>query len=344
MSKAENTEIGLTDITENKEDIKVSVICITYNHEKFLRECLDSIVCQRTNFPFEIIVHDDKSTDKTIEIIKEYKTRYPHLIVPILEKENQYSKTKSIVEDFALPYAKGKYIAICEGDDKWCDESKLQKQYDFMESHPDYVACFHNTIMHDLSGKNPDQLFNKFKEITELTAEYIFKDRYVHTTSYFIKKEYYKKLEFGRNCWFGDFAILTALFSKGRLSALPEVMSVYNFNNKEGVMKSQVGSSIEKQINSAQVEIDYLNKYNNYTKLNYNDYISNRISNIVIYNVYDNKLLLSKNNKEYNKIRKELLGSAEYKEAFKNRGVKGRIKLFVKYHLPRKIFIKYRGK
>lgn len=344
MSKVVNTKTGSQDIMESKDDIKVSVICITYNHEKFLRECLDSMVCQKTNFPFEIVIHDDKSTDSTIDIIKEYKKKYPNLIVPIFEEENQYSKGKSIIEECAIPYAKGKYVAICEGDDRWCDENKLQKQYDFMESHPDYVACFHNSTIHDLSNKIPDRNFNNFKKTIDLSSSILFKNRYVHTSSYFVKKECYKKLDFGKTLWFGDFVILTSLFTYGKLAILPQVMSVYNNNNLSGVMKSKIEKSIKSQIDSTLIEIKYLEDYNLYFKGKYNREIKDRISYIYIYNIYDNKLLLSKDNKEFRQIKKELLKSDYYKNFMKQSNFKAKIKSFIKYHLPRKIFIRFRGK
>ena len=99
------------------EEIKVSVFCTVYNHEKFLRKCLDGFVKQKTNFGFEVLVHDDVSTDKSREIIEEYYKKYPNIIVPIFAKENLFSKRFPITENILRPRAKGKYYAICEGDD-----------------------------------------------------------------------------------------------------------------------------------------------------------------------------------------------------------------------------------
>ena len=120
----------------------VSISCMTYNHKVFIRQCLDGFMMQRCSFKFEVLIHDDASTDGTQDIIREYETRYPNIIKPIYQKENQYSKGKGV---FLLNIfrAKGKYIALCEGDDYWTDPYKLQKQVDFLESHPDYVMCSH---------------------------------------------------------------------------------------------------------------------------------------------------------------------------------------------------------
>ena len=127
----------------------VSICCLTYNHEKIIRDALDGFVIQRTNFPFEIVVCDDASTDNTQEIIKEYSIKYEGLFKLILLKENVYSKTK--VLPFAthlFPAAEGKYIAECDGDDYWTDCYKLQKQFDFLEKNKEYSMCYHDLIIY----------------------------------------------------------------------------------------------------------------------------------------------------------------------------------------------------
>lgn len=119
----------------------VSVVTLAYNHGKYIRQCLDGFVMQKTDFPFEVIIHDDASMDDTAEIIREYEQKYPDIIKPIYQTENQYSKKVPIGATYLYPKAQGKYIAECEGDDWWTDPNKLQKQVDFMESHPDYLLC-----------------------------------------------------------------------------------------------------------------------------------------------------------------------------------------------------------
>jgi len=116
----------------------VSICCLAYNHEPYIRDCLDGFMIQQTNFDFEVLIHDDASTDKTAEIIREYEKKYPDIIKPIYQTENQYSKRVGITRVFQFPRARGKYIAMCEGDDYWTDPLKLQKQVDFLESNPDY--------------------------------------------------------------------------------------------------------------------------------------------------------------------------------------------------------------
>lgn len=130
-----------------ENEIKVSILCAAYNHQKYIRETLERFINQKTNFKFEVIIHDDASTDKTAEIIREYEIKYPEIIKPIYQKENQYSKNGvSVTRDFLIPKAKGKYVAFCEGDDFWIDDYKLQKQFDYMEEHPDCTLCICNGI------------------------------------------------------------------------------------------------------------------------------------------------------------------------------------------------------
>lgn len=115
----------------------VSVCCITYNHQKYIRVCLDGILSQETDFDYEIVIHDDASTDNTLAIIKEYQQQYPDLIKVIAQKENVYSKNLNPIS-FALPHCKGNYIALCAGDDYWCDKEKLRTQKNFLEQNQDY--------------------------------------------------------------------------------------------------------------------------------------------------------------------------------------------------------------
>ena len=128
----------------NNDDIMVSVILVSYNEEKYIKEALDSIVRQKTTFKFEIICHDDASTDKTSQYIREYYEKYPDIIVPVIQSDNKMQKGHQIVTEFCYPLVRGKYISYCDGDDYWDDENKLQKEVDFLEEHEEYSMCLHN--------------------------------------------------------------------------------------------------------------------------------------------------------------------------------------------------------
>lgn len=137
-------------------DILVSVVVITYNHEKYVRQALDSILSQKTNFKFEILVGDDCSNDSTPEILKQYQEKFPDTVHAFLREKN-LGATRNLYE--TTRFCKGKYIASCEGDDFWTDENKLQCQIDFMESHSEYIGCVHPITVVDENG-------NKLKDNT----------------------------------------------------------------------------------------------------------------------------------------------------------------------------------
>ena len=155
----------------NGEIPLVSISCITYNHEPYIVQALNGFLMQKTSFPFEILIHDDASTDRTADIIREYEKKFPNLIKPIYQKENQYSKgNRSILASFVYPRAKGKYIAICEGDDYWIDENKLQMQVDFLENNPEYGMCYtkskqYNQSMQKFNKKSIGADFDGFEDL-----------------------------------------------------------------------------------------------------------------------------------------------------------------------------------
>ncbi len=140
----------------DKDTIQVSVICNTYNHAAYIRDALEGFVNQKTNFRYEVLIHDDASTDGTADIIREYEVKYPDLIKPIYQTENQYTKGVKISWTFQFHRVTGKYVAFCEGDGYWTDLNKLQKQYDVMESHPEIDICAHR--MGRVSGRTGERI------------------------------------------------------------------------------------------------------------------------------------------------------------------------------------------
>ena len=128
----------------NDNEIMVSICCITYNHESYIADALEGFLMQKTDFKYEILIHDDASTDKTAEIIRKYELMHPDIIKPIYQHINQYSKGVKILPKYLYSMAKGRYIALCEGDDYWTDENKLQIQFDCLENNPNAVCCYHD--------------------------------------------------------------------------------------------------------------------------------------------------------------------------------------------------------
>ena len=145
------------EITKNwnsgEKELKVSVRVIAYNHENYIAHTLDSILEQKTDFPFEIIVHDDASTDATADIIREYEKAFPTIIKAFIQKENQWSKGGEEITKFFSENTQGKYIAECEGDDFWINPKRMQEQVDFLESHPEFYATAARRIRVDENEK-----------------------------------------------------------------------------------------------------------------------------------------------------------------------------------------------
>lgn len=211
------------------EKVLVSVCCTAYNHEKYIRSCLDGFVNQNTNFKYEVIVHDDASTDNTASIIQEYADKYPNIIKPILQKENQYSKGVRITEEYIYPKCNGKYIAFCEGDDYWCDENKLQKQVEVLETHQDYVACVHQTKMVNLRD-NKCSLFVQHNENSFISVKKFFHATMpFHLSSLMVKAAIFK--ERPSFCFVskqvGDYPNGLYLALKGSIYFINDLMSVY---------------------------------------------------------------------------------------------------------------------
>lgn len=130
----------------------LTICCIAYNHVNFIEDALNGFLTQRTIFPFEVIVHDDASTDGTREIIEKYQSKYPKIIKTIFQRENQYSKGRRAL-GFFQGVSDAKYLAVCEADDYWSDSKKLQKQVDYLEEHPECVITGHDAFIIDDSGE-----------------------------------------------------------------------------------------------------------------------------------------------------------------------------------------------
>ena len=215
----------------NPNDIMVTIRCITYNQEKYIRQCLEGFVMQQTNFKFEAIVHDDASTDATADIIREYAERYPDIIKPILETENQYSQGNNKLEGVLDPLMTGKYIAICEGDDYWTDPLKLQKQVDFLEAHLDYSMCFHQAIRTFVNDNRKDEPYS-IVEDRDYTGLEMYQPQYrpatasiVFASEMYRSDVYQKTLDYHLS--FGDIPMFLCCAHMGKVRGMSDTMSVY---------------------------------------------------------------------------------------------------------------------
>ncbi|MBF0586364.1 glycosyltransferase family 2 protein [Prosthecochloris sp. N3] len=165
----------------------VSICSNTYNHEQFIEDALRGFLIQDTDFPFEIIVRDDASTDGTAGIIRSYQKRYPLLIRGIYEKENQYAKCIPPTTRI-FPKARGKYIAFCDGDDSWTDPHKLQIQFDYLENHPGIVISGHPAISVDRQGKEIPSAQASGRTVQCVTGEQLIRgDGYMQSLSWMFR-------------------------------------------------------------------------------------------------------------------------------------------------------------
>jgi len=211
----------------------VSIACITYNHENYIRDTLEGFLMQKTNFPYEIIIHDDASTDNTARIIGEYEKKYPSIIKPIYQKENKYKITKRILITYVFPNCKGKYIAICEGDDYWIDSYKLQKQVDFLMNHKDYGAVFtHSNILYESSNKlipKNDKIVEKHFNKGKVFKELLKSNPYVTCTVLFRLQalDKFEKINSIYAWKQGDYPMWLYIANKSNIGYLKATTSVY---------------------------------------------------------------------------------------------------------------------
>jgi glycosyltransferase involved in cell wall biosynthesis len=210
----------------------VSICSITYNHEKFIRECLDGFLMQETTFPVEVLIHDDASTDGTANIIREYEAKYPHIIKPIYQVENQYSKGFKVNTTFNFPRVKGKYVALCEGDDYWTASNKLQKQVDFMESNLTYSICFHNveSFYEDCSTSSHPMFIKPLKDT--LTIRDLVTSNFIPTLSNLFRAKLFNNFPEWFMCMpFGDWPLNILNAEHGNIGYIDQIFGVYRIHN-----------------------------------------------------------------------------------------------------------------
>jgi glycosyltransferase involved in cell wall biosynthesis len=207
----------------------VTISCITYNHETYIREALEGFVAQKTTFPIEILIHDDASTDGTAQVIREYEKKYPALILPIYQTENQYSKGVKVSFTYQFPRARGKYIALCEGDDYWTDPLKLQKQVGIFRKYPDTIICGARAKIWNERNKEFTGIAPALdKDITCMTPEqFFYQGSWVKSCTRMLPLDLLLSipLEFSR-----DYRLVHYLLAKnpnGTFRCLDEVVAVY---------------------------------------------------------------------------------------------------------------------
>lgn len=219
---------------KQEEPILVAIHCLVYNHEPYLRDCFEGFVMQKTNFRFVAIVHEDCSTDHSADIIREYEAKYPDIFRPIYESENQYSKhdgSLGRIMNAAIDATGAKYVAMCEGDDYWTDSYKLQKQVDFLESHPVFSMCCHGADVRNETLRKVDCECEKMT-----TREYFANDAFptwqIPTASIVYRRDIVDSypVKNAKNFMAGDVVLILKCMHVGRVWGMAEHMSVYRMN------------------------------------------------------------------------------------------------------------------
>lgn len=302
--------------------IIVSICCLTYNHKEYIKQTLESFLNQKVKFNYEIIVHDDASTDGTTEILLEFQKKYSDIIKPIYQTVNQYSKGINIFEKYILPKAKGRYLAFCEGDDFWCDELKLQKQIDFLVQNEDYSACVHNTLIWDQETDDKNKKINEIDSSDQnITIERILDwDIGVpfHTSSVVCKKKIFEK-ELPKffilpKC-FGDFPMDLYMATEGKIYFFASIMSIYRSSvpNSYSNRTKDTGFWIKKESE----KILMLKEFNCYSQYQYNDLIKGKLLKLEFgLNIYQKN------------FKKNLL--PKYKKIRQHMKVQEKLKLYIK--------------
>lgn len=210
--------------------MKLSVCLITYNHEEYIVQALESILNQRTNFEFEIIIGEDFSKDNTRFICQQYADRYPHRI-KLVDAEGNVGMIKNFHRN--LNNCKGKYVAFIEGDDYWTDPHKLQKQVDFLESDTSYSACFHNVEMkQDRDGKKKEWILHQALSKDSFSTGDILDPWFIPSLSVvFVNYPDFVLPDWFFNCRYGDLPFMLLLSLRGNFKYLDEVMGVYRLHD-----------------------------------------------------------------------------------------------------------------
>lgn len=207
----------------------ISICMITYNHEKFIREAIESVLSQKTNFRFELVIADDCSKDNTRQICIEYQEKYPDKIKLLLPEKNL-----GMMANFVntLQACNEKYIALCEGDDYWTDVNKLQKQVDFLEQNKDFVICFHNVVEFFAKDSNKNFCYCLENQKDVSTLNDVLLRNFMPTCSVVFRNKLIESLpSWYYNLKMGDWALHLLNSEHGKIKYINEVMAVHRIHD-----------------------------------------------------------------------------------------------------------------
>lgn len=240
----------------------ISIQCFTYNHVAYIRQCLDGFIMQQTSYDFEAVVHDDASTDGTAEIVREYAEKYPDIIKPIFEIENQYSKKDGSLQRIMDKHCTGKYLAFCEGDDYWTDPLKLQKQVDYMESHPDCGMTYTDVKKYI---HNSGEYQNSWCK--QSTFEDMLLGNKVCTLSVCLRMDFYNNYideirPYEKDWKMGDYPLWLFFFANSKPHFIDEVTGVYRVLTNSASHSTSFSQRESFIISSLNMVLFFAEKYN----------------------------------------------------------------------------------
>lgn len=272
------------------KNITVSVLVFCYNHGEYIGQCIESILEQRTEFEFEVIIHDDCSNDNSLQIIEEYVRKYPDIVKYILEKEPKYlSDPYTVCYTNMLHLASGKYIAWLEGDDYWSDSNKLQRQYEVMERYKECSMCVHkvdllNCLSNKRMGTVPEYGIVKDKiqkiEGKDVIYRLVKEGTFFAVNSYFVRRKAIEEKDVPEYMLLAkcmDFAKILEAVLFGPIIFLPETMAVKRVYNGGSWSEKDRNRDIERKVNNIRQMNMILESYNEYSKYIYHDELQNGI-------------------------------------------------------------------
>ncbi len=221
-------------------DILVSVCCSTFNHEKFISKALDGFLMQKTNFKIEILINDDCSVDNTASVLDEYNKLNPGFFNITFQTENQFSKGVKPFSEMLFPKVKGKYVALCEGDDFWTDPYKLQKQVEFLEQNKDYSLCFHKCKIIDENNTELESETFYHLEPKDYVGDELLEKWSIPTASAMFRSEFISEIQKRAKTpgyLYGDTPMFLTLLENGKARCLAGNMSAYRIH-RGGISRS----------------------------------------------------------------------------------------------------------
>lgn len=321
--------------SRNSGRLGVSISCTTYNQEGYIAQALESFLAQQTNFPIEILVHDDASTDGTAAVVREYERNHPHVVRPLYQTENQYSKGVKITP-LNTTRARYKYVALCEGDDYWTDPSKLQRQVDLLEGRPCHSLCIHRAVRVKDSGTfidyvrpfKGDRITDTSEVISHVLNAFATNSMVFPTRLLATLPPYYFSSPVG------DWPLILYLSTVGPISYIDEPMSAYRVFAKNS-WTARLSQDVQKQIAHWVKMISFLGDFDKSTGRQYSRQLARHRR------LFESKLhrLVTQSSAQFDREQRRAL-----QEFYNSLGARSRLTLAMRTHAPRAFDVLARAK